>query len=197
MCGTTSERALRLLVKVQNVRAFGSESMLDGVQAVVKQRLSEMATKMDATLEHLRIGTIKGQILDANGSGRDPTVRRRSDLASVVMVDRSFRAIDPRPVHRVRRQPAHRDRLRLNNVTPATTDLHPGPVKSAFSRFWQQLDSDRRTGYHPGELPATEAVRRSGPLGLGERLLAAAAEYSNSAGRGRGRPGRVLVARRA
>ena len=37
--------------EVQNVRAFGSESMLEGVQAVVNQRMSEMATKMDATLE--------------------------------------------------------------------------------------------------------------------------------------------------
>ena len=52
--------------EVQNVRAFGS-SMLEGVQAVVNQRMSEMATKMDATLEHLRIGAIKGQILDADG----------------------------------------------------------------------------------------------------------------------------------
>jgi len=34
----------------------------------VNQRMSEMATKMDATLEHLRIGAIKGQILDADGS---------------------------------------------------------------------------------------------------------------------------------
>ena len=54
--------------EVQNVRAFGSESMLEGVQAVVNQRMSEMATKMDATLEHLRIGAIKGQILDADGT---------------------------------------------------------------------------------------------------------------------------------
>src|SRR5918994_914112 len=54
--------------EVQNVRAFGSENMLEGVQAVVNQRMSEMATKMDATLEHLRIGAIKGQILDADGS---------------------------------------------------------------------------------------------------------------------------------
>jgi hypothetical protein len=30
--------------------------------------MPEMATKMDATLEHLRIGAIKGQILDADGS---------------------------------------------------------------------------------------------------------------------------------
>jgi Phage major capsid protein E len=40
----------------------------EGVQAVVNQRMSEMATKIDATLEHLRIGAIKGQILDADGS---------------------------------------------------------------------------------------------------------------------------------
>ena len=53
--------------EVQNVRAFGSENMLEGVQAVVNQRLTEMATKMDATLEHLRVGAIKGQILDADG----------------------------------------------------------------------------------------------------------------------------------
>jgi hypothetical protein len=38
--------------------------MLEGVQAVVNQPMSEMATKMDATLERLRIGAIKGQILD-------------------------------------------------------------------------------------------------------------------------------------
>ena len=54
--------------EVQNVRAFGSENMLEGVQNVVNQRLSEMASKIDATLEHLRIGAIKGLILDADGS---------------------------------------------------------------------------------------------------------------------------------
>ncbi len=54
--------------EVQNLRAFGSENTLAGVQQVVNDRLSEMATKLDATLEHLRIGAIKGQILDADGS---------------------------------------------------------------------------------------------------------------------------------
>ena len=78
---TTNKRKARSLVvphialedtiladEVQNVRAFGSENMLEGVQAVVNQRMGEMATKMDATLEHLRIGAIKGQILDADGA---------------------------------------------------------------------------------------------------------------------------------
>ncbi|MEG3639286.1 major capsid protein [Magnetococcus sp. PR-3] len=54
--------------EVQNLRAFGSESNLEGVQTVVNNRLEEMARKIDATLEHLRIGAIKGQILDADGS---------------------------------------------------------------------------------------------------------------------------------
>jgi hypothetical protein len=54
--------------EVQNLRAFGSENTLAGVQQVVNDRLSEMATKLDATLEHLRIGAIKGQILDADGT---------------------------------------------------------------------------------------------------------------------------------
>jgi Phage major capsid protein E len=40
------------------MRAFGSESMLEGVQAVVNQGMSEMATKIDATLEHLRVGAV-------------------------------------------------------------------------------------------------------------------------------------------
>ncbi len=54
--------------EVQNVRAFGSEDTLEGVQSVVNDRLATMAMKHDATLEHLRIGAIKGQILDADGT---------------------------------------------------------------------------------------------------------------------------------
>ncbi len=54
--------------EVQNVRAFGTENALEGVQNVVNLRLAEMARKHDATLEHLRIGAIKGQVLDADGT---------------------------------------------------------------------------------------------------------------------------------
>ena len=54
--------------EVQDLRAFGSESQLEGVQQVVNDRLEDMARKLDATLEHLRIGAIKGQILDADGA---------------------------------------------------------------------------------------------------------------------------------
>lgn len=54
--------------EVQNLRAFGSDSQLEGVQQVVNDRLEEMARKLDATLEHLRIGAIMGKILDADGT---------------------------------------------------------------------------------------------------------------------------------
>lgn len=54
--------------EIQNVRAFGSESQLESIEQVIEFRLAEMAQKHDATLEHMRIGAIKGQILDADGA---------------------------------------------------------------------------------------------------------------------------------
>ena len=53
--------------EVQNVREFGSDSELQAVQNVVNSRLYDMSLKHDATLEHLRVGAIRGQILDADG----------------------------------------------------------------------------------------------------------------------------------
>lgn len=54
--------------EVQNVRAFGSENAVESVQAIVNERLTTLRAMHEATLEHLRIGAIKGQILDADGS---------------------------------------------------------------------------------------------------------------------------------
>jgi hypothetical protein len=54
--------------EVQDVRAFGSEDTAAGVQAVVNDRLSELRPMHEVTLEHLRVGAIKGLILDADGS---------------------------------------------------------------------------------------------------------------------------------
>jgi hypothetical protein len=54
--------------EVQNVRSFGSENELQSLQMVVNQRLETMAQSLDVTIEHLRLGAIKGQILDSDGS---------------------------------------------------------------------------------------------------------------------------------
>lgn len=54
--------------EVQNVRAFGSENAHESVQAIVNERLQDMRAMHEVTLEHLRVGAIKGQILDADGA---------------------------------------------------------------------------------------------------------------------------------
>lgn len=54
--------------EVQNVRAFGSETDLEMVQNVVNKELRRMRRNLDVTLEYQRIGAVKGQILDADGS---------------------------------------------------------------------------------------------------------------------------------
>lgn len=53
---------------VQNVRMFGTNDQAMGVQMEVQQRQASMVLKMDATLEHLRIGAIKGIIYDSDGT---------------------------------------------------------------------------------------------------------------------------------
>lgn len=54
--------------QVQGVRAFGSEDATASVQALVNERLTDMRAMHEVTLEHLRIGAMKGQVLDGDGS---------------------------------------------------------------------------------------------------------------------------------
>lgn len=54
--------------EIQNVRLFGTENELAGVQQVVDMRLMEMNSKHDATLEYARLGALKGIITDADGT---------------------------------------------------------------------------------------------------------------------------------
>jgi hypothetical protein len=50
------------------VRAFGSESTLSGVEAKRDALLTKMRASLEMTLEAHRIGALKGQILDKDGS---------------------------------------------------------------------------------------------------------------------------------
>jgi len=54
--------------EVQNVRAFGSESATEMVQALVAERSAELRAMHEVTLEHMRAGAIQGLVLDADGS---------------------------------------------------------------------------------------------------------------------------------
>jgi hypothetical protein len=53
--------------EIQGIRAFGSRTELQGVQAVVNQRLEKARQQLDITHEYQRIGAIKGLIIDADG----------------------------------------------------------------------------------------------------------------------------------
>lgn len=53
--------------EVQNVRAFGSETEVMGIQRLVQRQLAIMKGSIDLTLEHMRVGALKGQVLDADG----------------------------------------------------------------------------------------------------------------------------------
>lgn len=54
--------------EVQGIRAFGSETELQTVASVMAEHLQTMRNKHAITLEHLRMGALKGIILDADGS---------------------------------------------------------------------------------------------------------------------------------
>lgn len=53
--------------EIQNVRAFGSEDRKQGISDVVNGKIAIMRRAHDVTLEHHRLGAIKGVVLDANG----------------------------------------------------------------------------------------------------------------------------------
>jgi hypothetical protein len=53
---------------VYGVRAFGTESELESIQNVVRERMAIMKGNLDLTIEWQRVGALKGLILDADGT---------------------------------------------------------------------------------------------------------------------------------
>lgn len=54
--------------QVQGVREFGTTDQLRGVQSVVNTQMGKMSQRHDLTLEHHRLGALKGEIKDADGT---------------------------------------------------------------------------------------------------------------------------------
>jgi Phage major capsid protein E len=54
--------------EVQGVRAFGSETATETVQALVTSRQTTLRAMHEVTLEYHRLGAIKGVVLDADGT---------------------------------------------------------------------------------------------------------------------------------
>lgn len=62
------QRGAILADEVQNLRAFGKESDTELASAVMNRKLATMRRDMDVTHEWQRMGAIKGQVLDADGT---------------------------------------------------------------------------------------------------------------------------------
>lgn len=62
------QRATITADEIQNLRAFGAEAEVQTMADYVAQRLADMRQDIDVTHEYHRIGAIKGQVLDADGS---------------------------------------------------------------------------------------------------------------------------------
>lgn len=62
------QRGAVMADEVQNLRAFGSETELESVQTLVNKKLLKMKRNLDVTIEYQRIGAMKGQVLDSDGS---------------------------------------------------------------------------------------------------------------------------------
>lgn len=54
--------------EIQNVRAFGSETELETIQNKVNKKLGKMRRNNDTTIEYQRLGALRGQVLDSDGS---------------------------------------------------------------------------------------------------------------------------------
>jgi hypothetical protein len=71
--------------QVQGVRAFATENELQTVQDLVNLRLSTLRAMHEVTLEHLRMGALKGVILDADGSSVIYNLFTEFDVAQQVI----------------------------------------------------------------------------------------------------------------
>ncbi|WP_294948580.1 major capsid protein [Sulfurivirga sp.] len=62
------QRATILAAEVQNVRAFGTENQLEGLEQVISRRLSIMKRNLEYTIESHRLSAIMGKYYDAAGN---------------------------------------------------------------------------------------------------------------------------------
>lgn len=57
--------------EVQSIRPFGQETGLETVMAKVNEHMTDMGNALEVTMEHARIGAVKGVVEYANGSTLD------------------------------------------------------------------------------------------------------------------------------
>lgn len=53
---------------IQDKRGFGTGDLVGAAESVVNDQMAKLAMRHDYTLEHMRLGALKGEIVDADGS---------------------------------------------------------------------------------------------------------------------------------
>lgn len=66
--------------EIHNLRAFGSETEIEAVANYVAKRQAKHRRGMDATFEHLKIGAVKGVIMDSDGKTPLVNLFKRFDI---------------------------------------------------------------------------------------------------------------------
>lgn len=62
------QTAMVMADEVQGIRAFGSETEVESVTTMLRRKIELMKNNIDLTHEYHRIGALKGQVLDADGT---------------------------------------------------------------------------------------------------------------------------------
>lgn len=81
--------------EVQNIRQFGSETAMESVSQKVNEKLTTIRQAFEATLEHHRVGAIKGVVLDADGTSELYDLYDVFDVAKLTTREFTFTESDP------------------------------------------------------------------------------------------------------
>lgn len=117
--------------EVQDLREFGSEDRLATVASLVKSRMAKHIAAIDMTIEHQRVGAIKGIILDKFGN-------------IVENLYTSFDVAPPDPINMALTVGSTKVREKSNSVSYLIEDAlegaYPGQIQALCGRdFWDAL----------------------------------------------------------
>lgn len=133
-------RAVRLLVpgslmadEVQNVRAFGSEDQLQGVEEKRDEKLALAGQSLDLTLEYHRLGAIQGKVLDKDNSVIFD-LYDKFDIAEPAAIDFDLSAAASHL-----RKKCFQARVVINEALGASRALVRGVRVFCGNTFWEDL----------------------------------------------------------
>ena len=121
--------------EVQNVRAFGTESEVETVQGRVIEKAARHLADLDMTIEHQRVGAIKGIVTSKSGRVNRPMASVVSSSESTPR-SRSMRrtAIPPISMGVPTRAPSTSECSLISRTTSEPTTPHPS--SATFIAIW-------------------------------------------------------------